>query len=66
MNLYRSTDYQTSFESIGLFVREKFNIDFQDEDLLGFPNRMSLATFELQVTLIFPMKFPVRWSFGSG
>ena len=35
--LYRSPDYQTNFESIGLSVQEKkFNIDFQDGGHLGF------------------------------
>ena len=55
MALYHSPDYQTNFESVGLSVQEKkFNIDFQD---LGFPIRKILATFDLQVTLILPMKF---------
>ena len=66
MALYRSHDYQTSFESIGLSVQEKFNINFQDGGHLGFPIRMILATFDLQVTSILPMKFPVNWPFGSG
>ena len=56
MALYRSPDYQTSFKSIGLLVQEN-NIDFQDGSHLGFPIRMNLATFDLQVTLILPMKF---------
>ena len=56
MALYCSPDYQTSFESISLSVQEKkFNIDFQDGGHLGFPIRMILATFDLQVTWIFPM-----------
>ena len=30
MNMYRSPDYQASFETVGLSVQEKkFNIDFQ-------------------------------------
>ena len=58
MALYRSSDYQTSFESIGLsFQEKKFNIDFQDDGHLGFPIRMILTTSDLQVTLILPMKF---------
>ena len=62
--LYRSPDYQTSHESIGLFVQEKkFNIDFQDGRHLGYPIRMILATFELQVTSILPMKFQVNLGF---
>ena len=58
MALYRSPDFQTSIESIDLSVQEKkFNIDFQDEGHFGFPIRMILATFDLQVTLVLPMKF---------
>ena len=57
MALYRSPDNQTSFESIGLSVQEKFNIDFQDGSHLGLPIRMILAIFDLQVTLILPIKF---------
>ena len=67
MALYRSLDFQTSFESAGLSVQEKkFNIDFQDGSHLGFPIRMILATFDLEVTLILPMKFRINWSFVSG
>ena len=43
---------------------KKFNIDFQDRDYLGFPIKMILATSYIQVTSIFPMKFPVIWHFG--
>ena len=51
MVLYRSPDYQTSFESIDLSVQEKqFNIDFKDGGHLGFQNSMILATFDIQVT----------------
>ena len=57
MALYHSPDYQTSFESICLSVQEKFNIDFQDGGRLGFPIRIILVTFDLQGTLIIPMKF---------
>ena len=57
MALYRSPDYQTSFKSVGLSVQEKFNIDFQDGGHLGFLIKMILATFYLQVTSKFPMKF---------
>ena len=67
MALYRSPDYQTSFESIDLSVQEKnFNIDFQDGGHLGFPIRKILATFDLEVTSILPMKFRVNWPFDSG
>ena len=65
MALYRSPDYQTSFESVGLLV-QKFNIDFQDVGQLGFPIGTILATLDLQVILILPMKFQVIWPFGSG
>ena len=64
MTLYRSPDYQISFETIGLSIQEKkFNIDFQDGGHLGLPIRMILATFYLQVTLILPIR--VNWPFGS-
>ena len=44
MALYRSPDYQTSFESIDPSVQEKkFKIDLQDGGHLGFPIRMILA-----------------------
>ena len=67
MALYRSPDYQTSFESTGLSVEEtNFNIDFQDGGHPGFPIRMILATFDLQVTSLLPMKFQVNWPFASG
>ena len=63
MALYCSPDYQTSNESIGLSVQEKkLNVDFQDGGHLGFPIRtiLYIATFDLQVTSILPMKFPVK------
>ena len=66
MALYRSPDYQTSFESSGLAVQKKFNIDFQDAAHLGFPMRMIIVTFDLQVISILSMKFQVNWLFGSG
>ena len=31
----------------------------------GFPIRMILATFDLQVTTMLPTKFHVSWPFGS-
>ena len=65
MTLYHSPDYQTCFKSIGLSV-QVFNMVFQDGGHPGFPIRMILATFDLQVTLILPMKFRVNWPFGSG
>ena len=46
----RSPDYQTSFELIGLSIQEKeFNIGFQYGGQLGFPIRVILTTFDLQV-----------------
>ena len=51
-------DYINKCESNGLSAQEKkFNIDFQDGGHLGFPIRTILATFELQITSILPMKF---------
>ena len=48
MALYRSLDYQTSFESNGLSVQEKkFNMNFQDGSHLRFPIRKILAAFDL-------------------
>ena len=64
--LYRSPDYQSRFESVGLLVQEKeFNIGFQDGEHLGFPIRTSLAIFYLQVTSILRLKFRVNWPFCS-
>ena len=57
MARYHSPDYQTSFQSIGLLVQKKFSLDFQDSGHLEFQIRMILATFDLQVTSILPMKF---------
>ena len=56
MALYRAPDYQT-FESVGLLVQKKFNIDLQDGGHLEFPIRMILTSVDLQVTSILPMKF---------
>ena len=63
MTLYRSPDYQTSFESIGLSFKEKFNIDFHDRGHgghLGFPIQIFLAIFDLQVIMIISMTFQVN------
>ena len=65
MALYRSPDYQTNFESFGLLVQEKFNIDFQNGGHVGFQTRTDLTIFDLQVTQILPTKFRVNWPFGS-
>ena len=46
----------------------KFKINLQDGGHgghLGLPIRTILATFYLQVTLIFPNKFQVNWPLGS-
>ena len=70
MALYCLPDYHTSFETIGFLVQEKkLKIDFHGGSHgghFGFPIRMILATFDLQVTLIFPIKFRVNWQFPSG
>ena len=58
MALYRSPHYQTSLKSFGRSVQEKkFSIDFQNGGHFGLPVRRILATFDLQVTSILPMKF---------
>ena len=66
MALYRTPDYQTSFEHTGLSIQEKFNIDFQDGGYLGCPIRMILAIFNLEVISILPISFESRGLFGSG
>ena len=68
MALYRSPDYQTgNYQSNGLSVHQKkFYIDFKGGSQLGFPIRTILATFDLQVTSILPMKFESIALFGSG
>ena len=57
-------------ESIGLSIQEKKRkIDFQDGGHgghLGFLIGMILAIFDLQVTLMLPSKFRVKWPFSSG
>ena len=62
MTLHRSPDYQRSLSQLAF----RFNIDFQDGSYVGFPIRMILATFDLQVNSILPMKFQVNCPFGSG
>ena len=53
-----------SFEPTDLLGQEKKrNIDGSH---LGFPIRMILAIFDLQVTQMLPTKFRVNWLFGSG
>ena len=60
MTLYRSPDYQRGFESTGHLVHCRFS------RWQPFPIRTILATFDLQVTSILPIKFLVNWSFCSG
>ena len=59
-----------SLESIGLSVQEKkLNIDFQDGGHgghLGFLIRTILAIFDLQVNLMLPTKFQVKWLLSLG
>ena len=59
-----------SLESIGLSVQEKkLDIDFQDGGHgghLGFRIKTILAIFDLQVTLMLPTKFRVKWLLGLG
>ena len=66
--IYKSSQYSLpSFQSIGLPVQEKKGkIDFQDGGHLGFWTGRILATFDLQVTPMFPTKFRVSWPFSSG
>ena len=46
--------------------REEAKLDIQDgHHDLGFPIRMILAIFDLQVTPMLPI-FCVNWKFGSG
>ena len=64
MALYRSPEYQTSFESVGLSVsEEKFEIDFQDRGSgshLGILIGIITAIFTLQIIPIPPTRFPVK------
>ena len=67
MALYGSPDYQFRF-NWPFCSRVKFIVDFQDGDhggLLGHPIRTILDTFDLQITSILQMKFPVNQLFGS-
>ena len=45
---------------------KKQKIDFQDGVHLGFPIRMIVAIFDLQVTLMLPTKFQVNLLLGLG
>ena len=45
---------------------EKYFQDGSSGGHLGFSNRTVLAIFDLQVTLLLPIKFQVNWPFGSG
>ena len=69
--IYKSPQcFLPSFKSIGLLVEEKKRkIEFQDGGHgghLGFPIRMNLAIFDLQVTPMLANKFQVNWPFCSG
>ena len=65
--MYKSHQcFQPSFKSIGL-CSEEFSkkIDFRDGghgSYFGFPISMILAFFDLQVTLMLPIKFQVSWT----
>ena len=69
-DLYRSPEYQTSFELVCFLVPEKkFEIDFPDGDCdshLEILTGMILAIITLQITLILPTRFPVSCPFVSG
>ena len=56
MAMYRSPDYQTSLSQLAFRFKRRFNIDFQDGSHVGFQIRMILATFDLQVNSILPIK----------
>ena len=52
------TSLPNQSKSFGQSVQEKkFSIDFQDGGHFGLPVRRILATFDLQVTSILPIKF---------
>ena len=56
-----------SLESIGLSVqKKKRKIYFQNGGHLRFLVETVLASFDLQVTPMLPIKFQVSWLFGSG
>ena len=56
--------------SFGFTVQEKkLKIDFKDgsdSSHVGLPIRTILAIFDVQVTLMLPIEFQVKWPFGSG
>ena len=61
--------YPVSSQLAFQFRRRSEKIDFQDSRHgrhLGFPIRSILALFDLQVTLMPPIKFRANWPFGSG
>ena len=65
--LYRSPDYQTGFESVGLRFKRRRSIQTLRLRPLGsswISNRNIFSYFDLQVISIFPMKFRVNWPFG--
>ena len=58
------------FRVVGLSVQDKkFKKDFQDGDCgghIGFPIRLSLAIFDLQIASLLSTKLRVKWPFGLG
>ena len=65
-NLQVSLILPIKSRSIGLSVQKKFKIDLQDGGHIRFPIGTNLAIFDLQVSQILPIKFPVNWPFCSG
>ena len=65
MALYHSPDYQTNLTQLAFQFEKKFNIDFQDGSHLRFLIRAIFASFDLQVTFILLMKFPVNCPSGQ-
>ena len=66
---YPHASYQVSSQMPFWFRRWSKKFGFQDGchgSHLGFLIRMTLAMFDLQVTLMLPTKFQVNWAFGSG
>ena len=64
---YLSPDYKTSLESVGISVQENLE-DVQHRLSRWRPwqpswisNQNDLATFDLKVTSILPLKFRVNW-----
>ena len=59
-------DASYRFKTIGLLFQEKKRkIEFQDDGHLRFPIQTFLSYFYLQVILMLPNKFHVKWPFVS-